>query len=219
MYSKLRKINSKHEIHKERNCKHNLGVFCRIPQHSKLHSSTQNAQITPDMIRQSAETEELLRSVVDLIHYDCYTNGINKGKIAILKHRIFILFIWLTSLPFSSSSMKAHCVCTLCVCMACGRIWVCLCPHQVIAIRSSLCARLGVQCRWIATFCTIYKQHELWNSTLCYFWWIYYNVVFTSWPLTSFNTFTINAERKKTLCISCKYYKQEMFYWKLGKPV
>lgn len=71
----------------------NLRAVWGILEHSKLHSSTQNAQIAPDMIRHSAETEELLRSAVDLIYYDCYTNGINKGKIAILKHRIFILFV------------------------------------------------------------------------------------------------------------------------------
>ena len=68
-------------------------------------------KLFPTWSRHSAETEELLRSSVDLIHYDCYTNGINKGKIAILKHRIFILFIWLTLLPFSSPNMKARCGC------------------------------------------------------------------------------------------------------------
>lgn len=88
-----------------------------------------------------AQTGELLRSSVDLIHYDCYTNGINKGKTAILKHWIFH--------PLSSCNPPCVCVC------ACA--WVCVAahPHHVIAIRSSLFSRLGVQCRWIATFCTV----------------------------------------------------------------
>lgn len=42
-------------------------------------------KLFPTWSRHSTETGELLRSSVDLIHYDCYTNGINKGKIAILK--------------------------------------------------------------------------------------------------------------------------------------
>lgn len=58
-----------------------------------------------------AQTEKLLRSSVDLIHYDCYTNGINKGKIAILKRRILILFIWPTLSPFSSSYITPLCGC------------------------------------------------------------------------------------------------------------
>lgn len=40
----------KREKDKGRNYGHNLGAVCRILQHSKLHSSTQNAQIVPDMI-------------------------------------------------------------------------------------------------------------------------------------------------------------------------
>lgn len=77
-------------------------------------------KLFPTWSRHSAETEELLRSSVDLIHYDCYTNGINKGKIAILKRRIFILFIWLTLSSFSSSYMKS----LLWVCMP-----VCTCAR------------------------------------------------------------------------------------------
>ena len=38
------------EIDRERSCGNNLGVICRILQHMKLHSSTQNAQIVLDMI-------------------------------------------------------------------------------------------------------------------------------------------------------------------------
>lgn len=95
------------EIDKKRTFRLNLVAAGRIVQHSKLHSSTQNAQIAPDVIRHSTETEELLRSAVDLIHYDCYTNGINKGKTAILKHIIFILLVWITLLPRSSSYTRA----------------------------------------------------------------------------------------------------------------
>jgi len=108
--------------------------------------------------RHSAETEELLRSFFDLIHCDCYTNGINKGKIAILNQNCPPLH-WQTLSPFSSSYMEAHWVC----------VWTCVCPHHVMAIRSSLFSRLGVQCCWIATFCTVKNNNmsfEIWHPAI-----------------------------------------------------
>lgn len=95
-------------------------------------------KLFPTWSRHSAETEELLRSSVDLIHFDCYTNGINKGKIAILKHRISILFIWPTLSPFSSSYTAAHCV------RVCACVWAYSAPppcngYKVISIFQAWC--------------------------------------------------------------------------------
>lgn len=55
-----------------------------------LCSSTQKAQIGLDVI---PSLRQRLRSAVDLIHFDCYTNGINKGRMTILKHWEFVFFI------------------------------------------------------------------------------------------------------------------------------
>lgn len=52
--------------------------------------STQKAQIGRDV---SPSLRQRLRSAVDLMHFDCYTNGINKGRMVILKHGEFVFFI------------------------------------------------------------------------------------------------------------------------------
>lgn len=52
--------------------------------------STQKAQIGLDVI---PSLWQRLRSAVDLMHFDCYTNGINKGRMTILKHWKFVFFI------------------------------------------------------------------------------------------------------------------------------
>lgn len=53
------------------------------------YSSTEKAQIGLDMI---PSQRQRLRSAVDLMHFDCYTNGINKGTMTILKHWELVFF-------------------------------------------------------------------------------------------------------------------------------
>ena len=49
-----------------------------------------------DVIPSEASDSGGLLLTADVIQADCYTNGINKDKITILKHWMFILFVWLT---------------------------------------------------------------------------------------------------------------------------
>lgn len=90
--------------------------------------------------RHSKETGELFRSSVDLIHYDCYTNGINKGKIAILKQNFHPLHLanLIASLLFLHGSRWLW----LCVCV-CVFVSASLPPpcngYKVISIFQAWC--------------------------------------------------------------------------------
>lgn len=50
MFKELRTEGDRRGIDKEGNFRDYLGAVSEMRQHSKLHSSTQNAQIVPDMI-------------------------------------------------------------------------------------------------------------------------------------------------------------------------
>lgn len=65
------------------------------PVNTKRSNRSRHSPVT--VLRQGTE---LLLSSFDLMHADCYTNGINKDKITILKHWLFIFLICLAmSLP------------------------------------------------------------------------------------------------------------------------
>lgn len=119
------------------------------------HYSTRNfthqhkmPKLFPTWSRHSMETGELLRSSVDLIHCDCYTNGINKGKITILKVNFH---------PLHSANLVAF------LFVHKSPPWVCMyehfcVPHHGKVIRSSRFSRHGARCQYIATFCKVKKQ-------------------------------------------------------------
>lgn len=65
------------------------------PVNTKCSNRSRHSPVT--VLRQGTE---LLLFSFDLMHADCYTNGINKDKITILKHWLFIFLICLAmSLP------------------------------------------------------------------------------------------------------------------------
>lgn len=152
-------------------------------------------KLFPTWSRHSTETGELLRSSVDLIHYDCYTNGINKGKIAILKQNFHPLHL----ANLIAFLLFLHSLC-VCVCALVGvSECVCVLPPCNITIRSSLFSRLGVQCRWIATFCTVKNNNmsfEIWLSA------IFDTLYSPAGPgkihLTSLNTISIKEKHPET---------------------
>lgn len=62
-----------------------LGLFCDT-------SMLVNTK-SPNWSGHDPITAAELRSAVDLMHFDCYTNGINKGRMTILKYWESVFFI------------------------------------------------------------------------------------------------------------------------------